>query len=95
MRVICVECAGVQSAGDFWQRYLDAAKPEGAELFGRNFGAFWDALEGGRPGYPGEARIVFNHSSQLSLLHSRSGTSFLDHLREMAGKLSHAQIELA
>eukprot|EP01035_Chromulina_nebulosa_P046776 gene46776-63379_t len=53
MREVVVDCSGIGSTEEFWQRYLDTAKPDGAAMFGRNLEAFWDAIEGGGPGWPG------------------------------------------
>jgi len=64
MQTIYIDCAGVKSAADFWQRYIDTARPADADLFGRNLDAFWDAIEAAGPGWPGEVKLVFKHSSQ-------------------------------
>jgi hypothetical protein len=87
VNTILVDCAGVRSADEFWQLYLDAAKPEGATLFGRNLDAFWDAIEGAGPGWPGEAKLIFANSADLE-------PSLLDGLRRIAGEASHSRIEL-
>jgi RNAse (barnase) inhibitor barstar len=89
MREVVIDCSGIGSAEEFWERYLDAAKPEDASMFGRNLDAFWDAIEGGGPGCPGEVALVFTHSDQLSGLETRSGNaSFLDALKTIANKAS-------
>lgn len=95
MQVIYVECAGVQSEREFWKRYLDALKLEGADLFGCNLDALWDALEGGGPGWPGEVKIVLNNSAQLSKLEKKAGGSFLYRLSQVVNRLQHEQIVLA
>jgi ribonuclease inhibitor len=94
MHTIYIDCSGVKSAADFWQRYIDAAKPADADLFGRNLDAFWDAVEGGGPGWPGEARLVFTHSSDLETLRVGSGKPFLDGLRQIADEVTVTHIEL-
>lgn len=94
MRTIFIDCIGAKSAGDVWQRYLDAADPEGAGLFGRNLDAFWDAVENGGPGWPGEAKLIFKHSAALAELPIGSGLSFLDGLRRIANEATQTQIEL-
>ncbi|WP_369405265.1 barstar family protein [Sphingomonas pruni] len=78
-----------------WQRYIDAAKPAGAGLFGRNLDAFWDAIEHGGPGWPGEAKLVFRSSSRLAALEVGSGLSLLEGLRRIANEATQTQIELA
>jgi hypothetical protein len=62
---IVVECAGLASEASFWQTYLDAAKPEGAENFGRNLDAFRDAILAGGPGWPGECALRLVSFDQL------------------------------
>jgi len=96
MREIVVDCAGITSADEFWQRYLDAAKPDGALVFGRNLDAFWDAIEGGGPGWPGNVALIFQHSDQLSSLRTRGGNgSFLDALKCIASRASVVSVQLA
>ncbi len=89
-----IDCTGVKTPDDFWQRYLDAAKPEGAQMFGRNLAAFWDAIEGGGPGWPGEVTLIFNHSRELLPLKTGSGEgSFLDALKHIAQRATVVRIE--
>jgi RNAse (barnase) inhibitor barstar len=85
MREVVIDCFGIGSTEEFWQRYVDAARPEGASVFGRNLDAFWDAIEGGGPGWPGEVTLVFMHSDQLrDLRTSNNNASFLDALKTIA-----------
>lgn len=96
MREVVIDCSGIRSTEQFWQRYLDAAKPEGASIFGRNLDAFWDAIESGGPGWPGEVTLVFMHSDQLRDLRTSNGTaSFLDALRAIADEASAVSIKFA
>ena len=96
MREITIDCADIISPDQLWQRYIDAAKPEGASIFGRNLDAFWDAVEGGGPGWPGKVALIFTHSHYLSTLRTGDGNeSFLDALRDIAGKASAVTITLA
>ena len=94
MKTIYIDCAGVTSAPEFWQRYIDAAQPEGADLFGRNLNAFWDAVEVGGPGWPGKAKLVFTNSSQLSSIFVTNNGSMLDGLRRVADEATATVIEL-
>lgn len=94
MQEVVIDCSGIGSTEEFWQRYLDAAKPEGAALFGRNLDAFWDAIEGGGPGWPGEVSLVFRHSAQLSALRTRGGdASFLNALKTIAGEATAVTVK--
>jgi ribonuclease inhibitor len=94
MRTIHIDCADVRSQSELWQRYIDAANPEGAAHFGRNLDAFWDAVERGGPRWPGPAKLVFTGSAELSGLRLAGGGSFLDALRKIAGDATETQIEL-
>jgi RNAse (barnase) inhibitor barstar len=89
MREVVIDCSGIGSTEEFWQRYLDAAKPEDASIFGRNLDAFWDAIESGGPGSPGEVTLVFIHSDALQNLRtSNSNASLLDALKAIAYEAS-------
>lgn len=94
MKTIYIDCRGVTSAGELWGRYVDAAQPEGGDAFGRNLDAFWDAIEHGGPGWPGEARLVFTNSRDLAPLRLQGGSSFLDALRNIADEASQTRVEL-
>ena len=95
MRTIHIDCSDVRSVADVWQRYLDAAAPDGGETFGRNLDAFWDAVEGGGPGWPGAAKLVFVGSTALAVLRLPSGLPFLPELRRIANEATRVQIEFA
>jgi RNAse (barnase) inhibitor barstar len=96
MHEIIIDCTGVASTDELWERYLDAAKPEHASMFGRNLDAFWDAIEGGGPGWPGEVNLTFKNSGQLAALRIRDGSgSFLDALRRIARDATALRITLA
>ena len=96
MRVVTVDCSGITSPDELWQRYLDAATPELGHLFGRNLDAFWDAVEGGGPGWPGEVELVFLNSSELAPLRNRRGDrGFLECLKEIANSATSVQIRFA
>ena len=92
---IIIDCSGVRTTEEFWQRYVDATKPENAAMFGRNLDAFWDAIEGGGPGWPGRVSLTFTNSAALSGLRTRSGNaSFLDALKTIAGKATALSVKL-
>jgi ribonuclease inhibitor len=64
--ILTIDCRGVADEAGFWQRYVDAARPEGARFFGRNLDAFRDALQGG-PGWPDASALHFIHTRMLAL----------------------------
>jgi hypothetical protein len=84
MRTIRIDCLGVRPADELWQRYIDAANPDGADLFGRNLDAFWDAIEGGGPGSPSDAKLVFTNTTDSESLTLPNGNTFLDGLKRIA-----------
>lgn len=94
MRSIRIDCSGVTSCDEFWQLSLDATQPEGAQWFGRNLDALWDAVEGGGPGWPGEVRLVFTHVDELAPLRTRGGSSLLEGLRKIAAESTRIDILL-
>ncbi|NRP18923.1 hypothetical protein LPJGGPFB_02170 [Ensifer adhaerens] len=61
-------------------------------MFGRNLDAFWDAIEGGGPGWPGEVTLIFSHSDQLSKLRTPDG-SFLDALKKIANDATEISVK--
>ncbi|MBA5639501.1 barstar family protein [Duganella sp. LX20W] len=80
MRAVTIDCDGVSSEADFWERYVVVAEPEGAGYFGQNLDAFWDGLNGG-PGWPGECELHFVNTHTLSTFR---GGRFLAALKEIA-----------
>ncbi|UXS01304.1 barstar family protein [Agrobacterium tumefaciens] len=93
MREVIVDCSGIRSAAEFWQRYLDVVKPQGAAVFGCNLDAFWDAIEGGGPGWPGDVALIFSHTEHLSALRTGDGNaSFLDALAAIANEATVTRI---
>lgn len=95
MKTINIDCAGVSSTDEFWRRYLDATRPDGGEHFGRNLDAFWDAIEGGGPGWPGEVVLAFQHTESLSALRTSAGGSFLDGLRQVAEHATRIRVQIS
>ncbi|WP_438747687.1 barstar family protein [Pararhizobium sp. O133] len=93
MREVVVDCSGIRSPDEFWQRYLDAAQPEDAAFFGRNLDAFWDAIGGGL-GWPGDVTLVLLHSNKLSTLRTMNQSgSFLDALKEIAKEATQINVK--
>ena len=91
MKEITINCQGIQTEAEFWTRYINAAKPDGAEYFGRNTAAFRDAIAAGGPGWPGECRIRIVNSVILQPL---SGGAFLKRLEEIANMSKDIQISI-
>jgi hypothetical protein len=65
MRELIIDCSGFNDEADFWTAYLSTTQPEGAQFFGRNFDALWDALNAGGPGWPGECVLRFANTDVL------------------------------
>ena len=94
MRTVIVNCADTKSESEFWQRYIDAVQPDGDNLFGRNLAAFWDAIEGGGPGWPGEVRLVLRNANHLAAIEVGDDLSLLDGLRRVATEATFVAIVL-
>jgi ribonuclease inhibitor len=94
MKTIYIDCQGVTSAQEVWRRYLEAAQPEGSDTFGCNLDAFWDAIEGGGPGWPGDVELVFINTRDLAPLQLSHGASFLEGLQSLASKASRTRVHL-
>jgi hypothetical protein len=75
----------VASEAEFWDRYVEATNPLGKASFGRNLDAFWDAVEGGGPGWPGDVALIFKNAASLAAL--RDGR-FLAALEKIASETS-------
>ena len=67
MHSYTINCAQLKDENEFWQAYLTATKPEGADHFGCNLDAFLDALNGG-PGWPGECQLHFANTTNIKTL---------------------------
>ena len=91
MKEIIIDCLGVECEADFWARYVEAVGPDGAEYFGRNTAALWDAVSAGGPGWPGECKIRIVHSVALAPL---SNGAFLEKLKRIAAESMAIQITM-
>jgi RNAse (barnase) inhibitor barstar len=90
MNTVVVDCRGLKSASDFWARYVDVVRPDGAAIFGRNLDAFWDAMSAGGPGFPRQDEVRFIHSEQLLAF---DGGAFLEALRRIARE-AHGPVQI-
>ena len=90
MQTFIIDCRGIKTEDEFWQRYIDVTNPEGRRYFGRNLDAFWDAVEGGGPGWPGECELTFTNVDALRAL----GRPFLKEFENIARDATQTKIEL-
>lgn len=79
---IVIDCQGIGTEAEFWDRYIDAVPPDARRHFGRNLDAFNDALAGG-PGWPGDVDVQFLNVASLRGI--RDG-DFLRALREITAQ---------
>jgi hypothetical protein len=77
-----VDCHGITSETEFWERYVRTVQPEWAKRFRPSLEGFWDALNGG-PGWPRECKLVFTGAAELEPI---DGGRFLAGLREIVQK---------
>ena len=89
MRSFTIDCGSLKDEASFWQAYIDAVSPEGAKIFGRNLDAFWDAISGGGPGWPGECELHIVNTEPLKTF--RNG-SFYKALKEMTNESKSVQL---
>ena len=84
-----INCSDVTSRDQFWSAYVDEVQPQGALLFGRNLEAFWDAVSGGGPGWPGKCVLRFTHSERLAQI---DGGRFFEGLKRIAAEAEQVRI---
>jgi RNAse (barnase) inhibitor barstar len=91
---LVINCKGITSAEEFWDRYERAVGRENCVWFGRNLDALWDALEGGGPGFPGVAHLIFEDTNDLTDIATARGVPLLRGLQRIATDATHIKIEL-
>lgn len=91
VRTVIVDCAGVRSEAEFWEKYLRLTGAEGAGYFGRSLDAFWDALSGG-PGWPGECELLFTDAACLAEFRD---SRFLEGLQRIADESKFVRVVLS
>lgn len=74
MREFIIDCSELNDEADFWTAYLSTTEPEGAQHFGRNLDALWDALSAGGPSWPGDCALHFVNTDVLR--HWRDGNFY-------------------
>lgn len=78
-----IDCAQIKSKSEFWKQYIAVVEPEGAEYFGKNLDALWDALHAGGPGFPGESKCSIRLINTGSIKEIDNG-AFYDALKQIA-----------
>ena len=91
MLTFVIDCRGVASEAEFWARYVEVVQPEGVRWCGRNLDAFWDAVDKGGPGWPGECTLRFVNTHELR---GSAGGAFLEGLRVIARDATSMRISL-
>jgi RNAse (barnase) inhibitor barstar len=88
-----LDCSRVATPEEFWQAYVRELPVEGAEYFGKNLHALWDALSGGGPGFPGAIHIELHNVERLA---GYNDGAFVQALRKLADRLadSNATVSL-
>lgn len=84
-----IDCKRVDSEADFWISYIATVKPDGSEFFGKNLDAFWDALNAGGPGFPGEGVQIIKIVNSDRLKKLRDGI-FYNALSQIAFDLNNS-----
>lgn len=87
MKKYIIDCSEIDSEDDFWDAYVLCVDIEGAEYFGRNLDALWDALHAGGPGTPKDRDCFISVRRTEKLRRIRDGY-FYDHLRQIAYDLN-------
>ncbi|NOV17521.1 hypothetical protein E5S70_15760 [Ensifer adhaerens] len=93
MKHFVIDCQGIATDADLWRRHLAVTNPAAGQDFGCNLDAFWDAVEGGGPGYPGRCKLTFKNAAALSHIKTGSGVSLLDGLQNIARAATVVVIE--
>jgi len=83
MNKFIINCDGIDSEAGFWEAYVSNVEILGAEYFGRNLDALWNALHAGGPGTPKD-RECFISVLNTDSLRKIQGGAFYDHLRQIA-----------
>lgn len=78
MNKYTIDCVDFEIELDFWNGYLAIVVPDGAEFFGKNLDAFWDALSAGGPGYPGDESSVIEVVNTETIRRFRDGNFYRD-----------------
>jgi len=89
-----IDCTGIKSPNELWQRYLDTVPVREPASFGYTLDSFWDGVQWGCPGWPGECEVVFRNVSALSELKTLSNKPFLEAFRQLVEDTDRVKIRL-
>jgi hypothetical protein len=89
-----IDCSGITTPDDLWRRYLDTVPTLDAASFGYTLDSFWDAVQWGGPGDPGECELVFTTVAALDGLRTRGGDPFLTAFRRLVSDTDRIKIRL-
>lgn len=84
---LLIDCQGVETEAQFWNRYLDAIEPDARPHFGRNLDAFNDALSGG-PGWPGDVDVRFINVASLTDIRDGEFLRALEDIGATSGRIA-------
>jgi ribonuclease inhibitor len=84
---LVIDCQGIGTEAQFWDRYVDAIPPESRRYFGRNLDAFNDALAGG-PGWPGDVDVQFLNAASLRGIRDGDFLSALEEITAQSGQIT-------
>ena len=90
-----IDCTGIESADELWQRYLSTVPALYPESFGYTLDSFWDAVQWQGPGWPGECELIFRNVEALSKLKTLGGKPFLEAFRRLVSETDRITIKLS
>lgn len=89
-----IDCTGVQTPYELWQRYLASVPVHDAQSFGYTLDSFWDGVQWRGPGWPGECELVFKNSQALNELKTLGGKPFLPAFEQLIADTDRIKIRL-
>lgn len=88
MKLYTVDCRNIESESGFWEAYLRVVQPDGAEYFGCNLSAFWDALSAGGPGFPETETGCKIHFTNMAGIKPLRGGAFYSGLKRIESDIN-------
>ncbi len=89
-----IDCKGIKTPYELWQRYLGTVPVHDAQSFGFTLDSFWDGVQWGGPGWPGECELVFKNSNALKDLLTLGGKPFLPAFEQLVADTDRIRIRL-